>query len=74
MIRLPLPGRLFLGEKMERSFIVRPLEAWWITYKEKYMLAINQETIESLGWKPGQPVEITTEDGKIIIKKVTKST
>jgi bifunctional DNA-binding transcriptional regulator/antitoxin component of YhaV-PrlF toxin-antitoxin module len=59
---------------MERSFIVRPLQTWWITYKEKYMLAIKQETIESLGWEPGQPVEITVEDGKIIIKKLDKST
>jgi len=55
---------------MERSFIVRPLEAWWITYKEKYMVTIDQTTVESLGWKPGQPVEIVAEDGKIIIKKL----
>mgnify|MGYP003115950073 CR=1 FL=1 len=55
---------------MERSFIVKPLQAWWITYKEKYMLTIKQETIESLGWEPGQPVEIKVEGDKIIIKKL----
>ena len=58
---------------MERSFVVRPLGAWWITYKDKYMLTIKQDTIEALGWQSGQPVEITIEDGKIIIKKLDKT-
>jgi bifunctional DNA-binding transcriptional regulator/antitoxin component of YhaV-PrlF toxin-antitoxin module len=57
---------------MERSFVVRPLRAWWITYKDKYMLTINEKTIEELGWSDGQPVEIEIEDGKIIIKKLDK--
>ena len=57
---------------MERSFIVRPLAAWWITYKDKYMLTIKQDTIEALGWKSGQPVEIKVEGDKIVIKKLDK--
>ena len=55
---------------MEKGFITRPLHAWWITYKNRYMLTIKQETIEKLGWRSGQPVEITIEDGKIVIKKL----
>ena len=58
---------------MEKTFIVRPLHAWWITYKNKYMLTISQELIKELGWDAGQPVEIIVEDGKIIIKKLDKS-
>jgi len=57
---------------MEKSFVVRPLQAWWITYKGKCIVPINEETIEGLGWSFGEPVEITVEDGKIIIEKLNK--
>ena len=57
---------------MERSFIARPLAAWWITFKDKYMLTIKQDTIEALGWRSGQPVEIKVEGDKIVIKKLDK--
>ncbi len=55
---------------MERSFIVRPLEAPWITYEDRCMVTLKQDTIDKLGWKPGQAVEITIEDDKIVIKKL----
>jgi len=57
---------------MEKSFVVRPLQAWWITYKGKCIVSINQQTIEDLGWKFGEAVKITVEDGKIIIEKLNK--
>ena len=57
---------------MEKSFVVRPLHAWWITYKGKCIVSINQRTIEDLGWKFGEAVAITIEDGKIIIEKINK--
>ena len=57
---------------MEKTFIVRPLHAWWITYKGKCIVPISEEKIQSLGWKFGEPVEIKIEDGKIIIEKRNK--
>ena len=56
---------------MEKSFVVRPLDPWW-RERGKCMVLINQQTIKDLGWKFGEAVEITIEDGKIIIEKLNK--
>ena len=56
---------------MEKSFVVRPLDPWW-RERGKCMVLVNQQTIKDLGWKFGEAVEITIEDGKIIIQKINK--
>ena len=56
---------------MEKSFVVRPLDPWWRD-KGKCIVPVNQQTIKDLGWKFGEAVEITIEDGKIIIEKLNK--
>ena len=56
---------------MEKSFVVRPLDPWW-RERGKCMVLVNQQTIKDLGWKFGEAVEITIEDGKIIIEKLNK--
>ena len=56
---------------MEKSFVVRPLDPWW-RERGKCMVLVNQQTIKDLGWKFGEAVEITIEDGKIIIEKINK--
>ena len=56
---------------MEKSFVVRPLDPWW-RGKGKCIVSINQQTIKDLGWVFGEAVEITIEDGKIIIEKINK--